>query len=79
MARTCTRMHSGADDFSCPAICSVRSQRAQVHVNAGRAESATDELLAQPGVEYVHVRDTEAGCYDFRVERIPGSGTCASD
>src|SRR5262249_8760938 len=26
-------------------------------------------LLARPEVAYIHVRDTEAGCFDFRIER----------
>jgi hypothetical protein len=26
-------------------------------------------LLENPAVRYLHVRDTEAGCYDFRIER----------
>lgn len=54
-----------------------RNLRAQVHADAGCAESATEELLAQPGVDYLHVRDTEAGCYDFRIERIDGYETRA--
>jgi hypothetical protein len=32
-------------------------------------ESTLERLLALPDVEYVHVRDTSAGCYDLRVER----------
>ena len=26
-------------------------------------------LLARDDVDYLHVRDTQAGCYDLRVER----------
>lgn len=29
-----------------------------------------DRLLARAEVEYLHVRDLEAGCYDLRVERV---------
>jgi len=46
-----------------------RNLRAQVRADAGGAESAIEELLARPGVDYIHVRDTAAGCYDFRIER----------
>ena len=30
---------------------------------------AVSRLLSRPDVDYLHVRDTEAGCYDFRIER----------
>ena len=37
---------------------------------AGRAiPEAVSRLLSRPDVDYLHVRDTEAGCYDFRIER----------
>jgi Protein of unknown function (DUF1203) len=39
----------------------------------GGVEAAVARLLARPDVDYVHVRDTEAGCYDFRIEP---SNTC---
>jgi Protein of unknown function (DUF1203) len=26
-------------------------------------------LFAKPEVDYIHVRDTQAGCFDFAVER----------
>lgn len=32
-------------------------------------EKSIAELLSRSGVDYVHVRNTEAGCYLFRVER----------
>jgi hypothetical protein len=38
-------------------------------VGDGRIEPVVERLLAQPEVAYLHVRDTEAGCYDFRIER----------
>jgi Protein of unknown function (DUF1203) len=33
------------------------------------AESHVRELLSDPDVLFLHVRDTEAGCYDFCIER----------
>lgn len=42
---------------------------AQRYASAGDIDRSIDELLAQPEVAYIHVRDTEAGCYDFRIER----------
>jgi Protein of unknown function (DUF1203) len=32
-------------------------------------EGAVDRLFAHPAVEYIHVRNTEAGCYIARIER----------
>lgn len=32
--------------------------------------SALDELFHRPDVDYVEVRDGEAGCFDFRAERV---------
>ena len=46
-----------------------RTLLAQVRAEPGQADSAIAALLAQPDVSYIHVRDTKAGCYDFRVER----------
>jgi hypothetical protein len=36
----------------------------------GEAEAAVDALLSHVDVDYIHIRDTDAGCYDFRVERV---------
>jgi hypothetical protein len=36
---------------------------------AGRIEESIERLLARPDVDYIHVRDTAAGCYDCRIER----------
>jgi hypothetical protein len=36
----------------------------------GQVEAALDRLLAAPEVEYVHVRNTEAGCFIAVVERL---------
>jgi hypothetical protein len=33
------------------------------------AEQAAELLFADPAVNYIHVRSTEAGCYLFRLER----------
>ena len=41
----------------------------EVRVTNGEEEAAAGILLAKPGVAYVHVRSTEAGCYLFRLER----------
>lgn len=38
-------------------------------VKDGKVETALERIFALSNVEYVHVRDTEAGCYDFRIER----------
>jgi hypothetical protein len=32
--------------------------------------TALDELFHRPDVDYVEVRDGEAGCFDFRAERV---------
>ena len=42
---------------------------AQVYVTDGTVETALDKIFEWPEVEYCHVRDTQAGCYDLRVER----------
>ena len=46
-----------------------RIQRAEERVTNGQVESTLERLLAREDVDYVHVRDTQAGCYDLRVER----------
>lgn len=46
-----------------------RRLKAQEYVTDGAVETALDRLLARPDVDYMHVRDTTAGCYDLRVER----------
>jgi hypothetical protein len=42
------------------------------HVENGEVEPLIARLLEQDEVKYLHVRDTEAGCYDFRIERRDG-------
>jgi hypothetical protein len=35
----------------------------------GAVESLIERLFADNQIRYIHVRDTDAGCYDFRIER----------
>ena len=42
---------------------------AQEYVNDGRVEPVIEALLARPDVDYIHVRDTSAGCFDLTIER----------
>ena len=42
---------------------------AEEYVDDGAVEAVIGRLLAMVEARYLHVRDTEAGCYDFRVER----------
>ena len=42
---------------------------AQEYVRDGAVESVAARLLAVRDVDYIHVRDTHAGCFDFAVER----------
>lgn len=51
-----------------------RRLRAQEYVTDGRVEAVLGRLLARPDVAYIHVRDTDAGCFDFQVERANGAG-----
>ena len=46
-----------------------RLQRAEERATGSAVESAVARMLARPDVDYVLVRDTPAGCYDFRIER----------
>jgi hypothetical protein len=39
------------------------------YVEGSRAEEVAKRLLEDPAIHYLHVRDTKAGCYDFRIER----------
>jgi hypothetical protein len=38
-------------------------------VESGSAEESVELLLANKDALYLHVRDTEAGCYDFTIEK----------
>ena len=51
-----------------------RRLRAQEYVADGEVDAALERLLARPEIDYVHVRDTAAGCYDLRVERASANG-----
>ncbi|MFL5632353.1 MAG: DUF1203 domain-containing protein [Gemmatimonadaceae bacterium] len=42
---------------------------AQRHVANGGVEREVEDLLGNTEVAYIHVRDTDAGCYDFCIER----------
>jgi len=46
-----------------------RLLRAEERVTGDAIEPAIARLLGRPDVDYLHVRDTQAGCYDFRIER----------
>ncbi len=43
--------------------------RARRMVADGSQQAAIEEMMIDPMVRYVMVRDGEAGCFDFRVER----------
>ena len=42
---------------------------AQRYVSDGGVEAELQRLLQDGDVAYIHVRDTDAGCYDFAIER----------
>ena len=42
---------------------------AQRYVSDGLVEPELQRLLLDRQVAYIHVRDTDAGCYDFCIER----------
>ncbi len=46
---------------------------ARRHADVGSHDAAVEELLQLPDVDYIEVRDREAGCYDFRIERSAGA------
>jgi len=56
-------------DLTLAAYARGRVLRAEEHVAGESAEGALARLLSRGDVDYVHVRDTAAGCYDFRIER----------
>jgi hypothetical protein len=43
---------------------------AEEYVENGEVDALIVKLLNRTDVNYLHVRDTEAGCYDFRIERV---------
>jgi hypothetical protein len=57
-------------DLTLDAYARGRRLVAEQHVLAGDGlDQALDRLLASPEVDYIHVRDREAGCFDFRIDR----------
>jgi hypothetical protein len=40
------------------------------YVENGNVDAAVEKLFARPGVDYIHVRSTAAGCYTFRIEPV---------
>ena len=40
------------------------------NVENGEVDTTIERLLERSDVKYLHIRDTEAGCYDFRIERV---------
>jgi len=46
-----------------------RALHVQERVPGAHAEAAIRRILDRPGVSYVHIRNTEAGCYIARAER----------
>jgi hypothetical protein len=46
-----------------------RRLRAQEYITDGRVEPVIERLFARSDVDYIHVRDTDAGCFDFTIER----------
>lgn len=42
---------------------------AEEHVEDGAVEAMIERMFSRQDTRYLHVRDTEAGCYDFRIER----------
>ena len=44
---------------------------AELPADGGGQMAAIQTLFEDPSVDYIHVRDQAAGCFDFRVERGP--------
>ena len=42
---------------------------AEEHVTKDELEARVEDFWKMDGVEYIHVRDRSAGCYDLRLER----------
>lgn len=51
------------------AYASGRRLVAQKYVSNGLVEPELERLLEDCDVAYIHVRDTDAGCYDFSIEK----------
>jgi hypothetical protein len=46
-----------------------RQLLSEQRLNGESEDQAAEALFADPAVQYIHVRSTEAGCYLFRLER----------
>jgi hypothetical protein len=46
-----------------------RKLKTQEYVSDGRFEPIIEELFATPGVDYLQINSTTAGCFTFRIER----------
>jgi hypothetical protein len=57
-------------DLTIAAYARGRLLRSEEHIAGKDVEGAIGRLLARDDVDYLHVRDTDAGCYDFRIERL---------
>ncbi len=57
-------------DLTLAAYARGRVQRAEERVTDGQVDAAIARLLGRGDVDYIHVRDTAAGCYDLRIERV---------
>lgn len=61
--------HLQSHPLTLTAYAKGRSFRDEQHVTGADAEPALRLILMRPDVDYVLASDTDAGCYDFRVER----------
>jgi len=76
-AEPCNRFSEGSgspDDarhhrVTLAAYADGRRLLAEEHVENGDVDPVMQKLLSLDSVKYLHVRDTEVGCYDFRIER----------
>ena len=57
-------------DLTLLAYAKGRRLRAEQRVAGRDVDLALERLLGRADVDYLHVRDTPAGCYDLRVERV---------
>jgi hypothetical protein len=57
-------------DLTLDAYAQGRRLVAEEHVRGGGGiDELVHRLLSRADVDYIHVRDTEAGCFDFRIAR----------
>jgi hypothetical protein len=47
---------------------------AREQVKDGDAEAVISRIFSNPKVAYIHIRNTEAGCFIARIERVEGDG-----